>query len=169
MEILQSTLLLIAIGAMIVMAFVSIVPFIPGPLLVWGIGLVAAVLTGFDRVPLGAVILTFFLMLVGTFQEYWLPIFGVRAEGLSCLGAIGSIVGGIAGTFLIPVPILGTIIGTVAGALLVEYARIQEMRHAYQAGMTAFRLYLWGVLVEFIFSVGIIIVFIISIIATRPM
>lgn len=165
----METILLIAVAVMIIVAFVSVIPFVPGPMLVWGIGLVAAFLTGFEHVTIAANVMMFVLMLVGTFQEYWLPLFGIRAEGLSCLGAIGSVIGGIAGTFLIPIPILGTIIGSVLGTLVVEYTRIREMQHALRAGKTAFKLYLWGVVVEFCFSVLIIVVFILSILSTRPL
>ncbi|MBZ0295380.1 MAG: DUF456 domain-containing protein [Anaerolineae bacterium] len=165
----METILIIAIAVMVIVTFVSVIPFVPGPMLVWGIGLVAAFLTGFDRVTVAANVIMFVLMLIGTFQEYWLPLFGIRAEGLSCLGAIGSIVGGIAGTFIIPIPILGTVIGSVLGTLIIEYARIKEMQHAVRAGKTALKLYLWGVVVEFCFSVLIIAVFIFSIISTRPL
>ncbi len=162
MDITQSTILLLALFSMGIVAFLSIIPFVPGPILVWSIGLLTAFLTGFDRVtPLAAGLMTIF-MLVGTFQEFWLPFFGIRSEGLSCLGAIGSIIGGLVGTFLIPIPIIGTILGSMAGALLVELARFREMRRAFTAGRVAFTLYLWGVVVEFAFSILIILTFAVS-------
>ncbi len=162
MDITQSTILLLAIFSMVIVTFVSVIPFVPGPILVWGIGLLTAFLTGFARVtPLASIIMTVF-MLAGTFQEFWLPIFGIRSEGLSCLGAVGSIIGGLIGTFLIPIPILGTILGSVVGALLVELARFRQMRRAFTAGKVAFTLYLWGVVVEFGFSILIILTFVLS-------
>ncbi len=162
----ETSILLLAIASMILITLVSIIPYVPGPIFVWGVGLVTAFLTSFERVTIPAVVLMTLFMLAGTFQEYWLPLFGVRGEGLSCLGAVGSIVGGLAGTFLIPVPILGTIVGMVLGALVIEYARIREMSHALRAGKTAFKLYLWGMVVEFAFSVLIIATFIISTLST---
>ncbi len=166
MEIVQSSILLIAIVSMIIVTLVSIIPYIPGPIFVWGIGLITAFLTGFERVTVPSVILMSLFMLVATLQEYWLPFFGIRGEGLSCLGVVGSIIGGLVGTFLIPIPILGTITGMVIGTFVVEYTRIQEMRHALRAGKTVFKLYLWGMVVEFAFSVLIIITFILSALST---
>ena len=147
---------------MIVALFASIIPFIPGPILVWGIGLVTAFLTNFERItPLASVGMTL-LMLAGATTPYWLPFFGLRDEGLSCLGAVGSIIGGLVGTFLIPIPILGTIIGSMVGALLIEFARIREIRRALRAGQLAFKMYLVGILVDMTFSLVIIIVFVVS-------
>ena len=162
----ETSILLIAIASMIVITLVSLIPYVPGPIFVWGVGLVTAFLTNFERVTIPAAVLMTLFMLAGTFQEYWLPLFGVRGEGLSCLGAVGSIVGGLVGTFLVPIPILGTITGMVLGTLVIEYARIREMSHALRAGKTAFKLYLSGMVVEFAFSVLIIATFIISALST---
>jgi uncharacterized protein YqgC (DUF456 family) len=162
MEIAESFLLTISLILMIVALFASIIPFLPGPILVWGIGLAAAYLTNFERVtPVASIVMTL-LMLAGATTPYWLPFFGVRDEGLSCLGAVGSIIGGLLGTFLIPIPILGTIIGSIIGTLLVEFARIREMRRALRAGQIAFRMYMIGILVDMTFSLVIIIVFAVS-------
>lgn len=162
MELAASTILVIATILMIVIMFASLIPFIPGSLLVWGIGLAAAFLTGFERItPIAAAIMTV-LMLGGASSPYWLPFFGARGSGMSCLGAVGSIIGGLLGTFFIPIPILGTLIGLAAGTLIVEYARIGELRRAMQAGGIALRLYFVGILVDIGFSLGIILTFLIS-------
>lgn len=166
MEITESILLIISLIAMVVVMFASIIPFMPGPIFVWGIGLAAAFLTSFERVtPLAAILMTL-LMVGGSTTPYWLPFIGIKGDGLSCLAAVGSIIGGLLGTFLIPIPILGTIIGTVGGALLVEFIHIGETQRAIRAGRVAFRMYLVGMLVDFAFSLSIILVFIISVWST---
>lgn len=149
---------------MIVALFVSIIPFIPGPTLIWAVAVVYAIITG--SVPVAALAVLTLLMVIGATSDYWLPLFGVRTQGLSCLGAVGSIVGGIAGTLLLPMPILGTLIGSIAGAMLVEFSRIRQWRHAYQAGQITLRLYLWSVVIQFGISLAILLTFIAMLVIT---
>jgi uncharacterized protein YqgC (DUF456 family) len=73
------------------------------------------------------------------------------------------LIGGVLGTFLIPVPILGTLIGAVVGAMGVEFVRFGELQIALDAGGHAFRLYLLSVTVEFASSLLIIAVFALSV------
>lgn len=150
----------ITIVVMALLLLVTIVPIIESSLFIWGLGLLYAVLTGL--MPLPALIVMTLLMLLGVTSDYWLPIFGLRIQGMSCLGAVGSLVGGIVGTLLIPVPILGTIVGMIAGAMLFEFARLRELRHSIQAGKAALKLYLWGIVVETVFGLAIMLVFIVS-------
>jgi uncharacterized protein YqgC (DUF456 family) len=159
MEFTSQAILLIAIFAMIIATLLAIIPYIPGPILVWGIGLVTAFVTGFAHITVAAVLVMTVLMLLGTLQTLWMPLFGIQSAGLTCLGAVGSIIGGIAGTFLLPIPVVGTIIGSIAGALLVELVRFPHPSRAIQAGRTAFTLYVWGKAAELAFCLGIIAVF----------
>ena len=162
MEITESVLLIISLIAMVVVTIASIIPFMPGPIFIWGIGLATAFLTGFTRItPLATVIMTL-LMIAGSTTPYWLPLFGMRGEGISCLTSVGSIVGGLVGTFVIPIPILGTILGSIGGALIVEFMRIGEIQRAMRAGRVAFKMYLVGAFIDFAFCMSIIAVFLIS-------
>jgi len=146
--------------AMIAMLILTLIPYLDGPLFIWGLGLLYAIFTGL--VPSATLIIMTLLMVAGVTSDYWLPIFGVRIEGMSCLGALGSLIGGILGTLLIPLPILGTIIGMIAGAMLIEFARLRQLRRSLQAGKAALKLYLWGIVVEVAFGLAILIVFIAS-------
>jgi uncharacterized protein YqgC (DUF456 family) len=163
LDIAESILNVTALVLMLISLAISFVPFVPGTILVWGIGLAHAILTGFEPVTVLAVAVMTLLMIAGSTSDIWMQFFGVRTGGGSCLSAAGSIVGGIAGTFLIPIPILGTVIGTVAGAALTEFIRRGQLDIALEAGSTAFRLYVWGVVVEFTASLAIVIVFIVSV------
>ncbi|MBZ0302503.1 MAG: DUF456 domain-containing protein [Anaerolineae bacterium] len=165
MDITHSLLLVVTIVAMIGALLASIIPFIPGPVLLWGIALVYAALT--QSVPTAALVVMTLLMAAGATSDYWLPLVGVRTQGLSCLGAVGSILGGTLGTFLIPVPILGTLIGSILGAMLIEFSRIRQWRHALQAGQITIKLYLWSVIVQFAIGLAILLVFAGSVLAVR--
>ena len=165
MEIAQSILLALTIAAMIGTLLLSIIPFMSGPLVMWALVLTYAALS--NAFPLPAFIIITVLMIAGITTEYWLPLLGVRVEGMSCLGAVGSMIGGIVGTLVIPVPILGTIIGLIVGAMLIEHARIRQWRRTLQAGGAALKLYVWGVAIGFGFSLLILLVFVGTILAIQ--
>lgn len=153
----QTLLLTVTIVAMIGALIVSIIPFVPGPTLIWAIGMIYAAIS--QSVPTAALIVMTLLMIAGATSDYWLPLLGVRTQGLSCLGALGSIIGGLIGTFIIPIPILGTLIGSITGAMIVEFARIRELRHMLQAGQITLKLYFWSVVVQFCIGLAILLTF----------
>ena len=163
----ETTSIAIALTLMIVSLVVSLIPFIPGPALLWGIGLVFAILNDFERVTIPAVVIMTILMVIGSTNEIWLRYLGMRSRGGSCWGTIGSIIGGILGTGLIPIPILGTLIGAIVGALLVEFMRIGEIQQAVDAGRSVLEMYVVGIVVEFGISLGIFAVFAASLYLTR--
>ncbi len=163
MAIAETILILIAIVMMGVGLLLTLVPFLPGPMIVWGIGFVFALIDGFERVTLLALAAMTLLMILGSTADLWMQAFGVNMKGGSCLATLGSILGGIVGTFLIPIPILGTVAGMVIGALLFEFMRQGELDPALQAGQNAFKVYLLSTLAELGASFGILVVFILSV------
>lgn len=142
--------------------FLAFIPFVPGPALVWVIGFAYALITDFERITVLAVILMTVLMLLGATSDVWLRAMGVSTRGTSCWGTTGSFIGGLLGTFFIPIPVLGTVIGLILGALLVEFMRLGEIKPAVSAGRSALELFILGKMVEFGMSTAIVIVFIIS-------
>ncbi len=158
----ESLLITAALVLMGISVFVSVVPFVPGPLLVWAVGFGFALLNDFERLTYLAFGVMTVLMLIGSTSDYWLPTLGFKIKGGSCLTSLGSIAGGIVGTFFIPVPLFGTVIGMVLGALAVELMRAGDLRSALGAGRTTFELYLIGVAFEFTTSLIIAAVFVLS-------
>ena len=157
-------LTLVAIVLMLFAIAASIIPFVPGPALVWLIGVAYAALTGFARVTwVGVGVMTVF-MLVGATAGWWMSALGMKAQGGSWLGVAGALVGGLIGTFAIPLPIVGTVVGMAAGAMLLEYTRARRVRAAIRAGGASVAAYLMGVFVEMAMSVLIFAVFIGSLI-----
>lgn len=159
----ESVMIAVALVLMGISVFVSIIPFVPGPLLVWAIGLVFAILNDFERVTYLAFGVMTVIMIAGATSDYWMQALGFKMKGGSCLTTLGSIGGGIVGTFVIPVPLFGTVIGMVLGALGVELMRAGDWRRAVAAGRTSFELYLIGVAFEITASLAIAAVFVISI------
>lgn len=162
MEAADSLLIPLAVLGMVITLVLSFVPFLPGTAIIWAIGVVFAVLDGFQRATPVTIIIMTLLMVVGSTSEIWMPALGIRSRGLSCLSTVGSVIGSIVGTVLIPIPLVGTIIGAIAGALLVELARGREVRQAVQAGRSVFQLYLIGMVVQFVTSLLMFAVFLVS-------
>jgi uncharacterized protein YqgC (DUF456 family) len=158
----ESSLLTVAAILMVIGIFVSFIPIVPGPVLLWAIAIVTAFAEGFERLPVGSVVIISVLMILGSTNEYWLPILGVHVRGGSCWSALGALIGSILGTIFIPIPILGTLIGYVAGALLIELVRLREIRRAVGAGRAAFKMYLINYAVQVSISILIFVVFIAS-------
>jgi uncharacterized protein YqgC (DUF456 family) len=86
----------------------------------------------------------------------------MRAQGGSTMSIIGALIGGLVGTFAIPIPIAGTLIGIVGGALGFEFLRVRQLRPALRSGTTAATGYVLGVLVEGGISLLILVVFVLS-------
>ncbi|NLE52444.1 MAG: DUF456 domain-containing protein [Chloroflexi bacterium] len=159
----ESVMIVVALVLMGVSVLVSVIPFVPGPLLVWAVGLVFAILNDFERVTYLAFGVMTVIMIAGSTSDYWMQALGFKMKGGSCLTTLGSIGGGIVGTFAIPVPLFGTVIGMVLGALAVELMRVGDWRSAVAAGRTSFELYLIGVAFEITASLLIGAVFALSI------
>ena len=149
---------------MILALFISLIPFVPGPILLWSLAVITALLDDFNHITIPAIFLITILMIAGSTLDYWFKSLGMRSQGVSCWGIIGSFAGGILGTLLMPV--LGTLAGAVLGALMVEFMRLGEIQKAITAGKAAFTTFLLGLLVELAISVAIFAIFVASILLT---
>jgi hypothetical protein len=159
-ELAASLFVPVTVIAMIIGVFLSLVPVLPGSLIVWAIALVAGLIDGWTRISPTAMIIMSIIMVVSQLSDFWLPLLGVQTGGMGCLTSVGSFVGGIVGTIFIPIPIVGTLIGVVAGALLVEYLQRQQVDPAVQAGKQAAKLFAIGYAIRFISSLAIFFVYI---------
>ena len=152
----------LAVPLLIVGLVIAFIPAMPGPVIVWGIGAVVGALDNFQHMTVMAFIIATLLLVIGSTSDFWLPLFGIRTKGGSCQSTIGAFVGGMVGTFFIPIPILGTLIGCVCGALLVEFARLREFRQALAAGRHALKMYVLSYVVQVSASIAIFAVYLVT-------
>jgi uncharacterized protein YqgC (DUF456 family) len=155
-------LAVVAIALMCLTTLLAFVPILSASLLTWLVAIGYAVVTEFDRVPIPAAALMTALMLIAVTNSLWLPLIGARAGGVSCLASLGTLIGGLAGTFLIPIPLCGTLIGAIAGAMLLEALRARSMQALFSAGRFAAQTYVIGIGIELMTCVLIIGIFIAS-------
>ena len=158
----ESFLALVAIILMIISIIASFLPIVPGPVIVWAIGVIYAALTGFSSVTWLSIIIMTLLMIAGSTTGLWTQAIGMKTQGTSIMAVLGSLVGGLLGTFLIPVPFLGTLAGIVAGALVFEFARFGEFKKALQSSSVAVSSYVLSIIVEGGIAILILVTFAIS-------
>lgn len=92
--------------ALITSLLIAIHPLCRVSPLMWLICLAFGVLSGFREFTILSMVVVSVLMLISVTNDFWLPLLGMKTRGLSCSSAIGTIGGGILGTFLIPIPVL---------------------------------------------------------------
>jgi uncharacterized protein YqgC (DUF456 family) len=114
-----------------------ILPVLPGTLLVWlsvfFFFLVERWL-GFAAIdPITFGVITVLALVSGT-SDIWLPLLGARRSGSSKRAMVAGMIGGLIGTFLLPIPLLGTVVGYAAGVLLGEYQKHGDWDKALRAG-----------------------------------
>jgi uncharacterized protein YqgC (DUF456 family) len=155
----QAALTLIASIAMVVTFFLAFLPVLPGPILLWGIALIYGLLTSWAELTVPGMVAISVLMIAGTTSDYWLPFIGIKSQGASCNAIVGTILGGLIGTFAIPIPILGTLIGSMVGALLLELLRVGEMKKALFAANFAMKTFLISMAMEIMVNFLILAIF----------
>lgn len=146
----------------VILAFVVgllgiILPVIPGLIIIWLASLYyAAVVVGWGAFsPWVFVLITLIGLAAGT-SNIWLSALGAKTTGATWRTLIVGFIGAIAGTFLLPIPLLGTIVGYAAGLVLSEYVRQGELRPALKSafgGMVG-----WGISTLFEFAGGIMMI-----------
>ena len=151
---------------MVILAFVigllgTILPVIPGLIIVWLASLYyAAVVVGFDAFsPWVFALLTIIALVAGT-SNIWLAALGAKTTGASWRTLVVGFIGSIAGTFLLPIPLVGTIVGYAAGLVLSEYVRQGELRPAVKAafgGMVG-----WGISTVVEFAGGVLMILLVA-------
>ena len=151
---------------MVAALVVSFVPVLPGTVIVWIAAMAFGLITQWTRFTPAAGIAATAIMIFSVSSDFWLPALGVKTGGLTCLGAIGSLIGGLIGTFLIPLPICGTLIGAVVGALVVEMIHFRNMRKALQAGQSAATMFVLGYILECASSIAVFVVYAVSLATT---
>ncbi len=141
----------VVIIAFIVGLLGTLLPIIPGLIIIWLAALYyAAFVLGFgDFSPWVFALLTLVALVAGT-SNLWLAALGAKTTGATWRTLLVGFIGAIAGTFLLPIPLVGTIVGYAAGLILSEYVRLGQWRPALRAALGG--VVGWGVstAVEFI-------------------
>jgi uncharacterized protein YqgC (DUF456 family) len=131
----------------------SVVPWMPGPLLIVAGALLWAVVTDFETVGIGQLALLAGLALLSFLLNFVVGAIGARRYGGSRWGVAGAIAGAIVGLFFGP---LGLLIGPVAGAVLAEMAHGATLAGGLRSGFGALVGLLAGLAADLVISLMMI-------------
>jgi uncharacterized protein YqgC (DUF456 family) len=146
---------------MAVATVISFIPFVPGPALVWAIGVVYAIATKFSDISIQAVVVMTVLMLIGSTADWWTRLLGLGSEGkLTCGTFVVSTVGAILGTIFSPIPLVGTLLGAAGAVAVLVWYQEDDWNKAFKAARGIMSAWIASFFVEFIISVGITTTFI---------
>lgn len=162
-------MLLESLGFGVAVAFIllgivgTIIPIIPGTLLIWLTVVVYAWVTDFAAISIPLIVFFTLVALVTGTVDLWLPLFGAKRTGASPKAILLGVVGGIIGTFMLP--LLGTIIGYAVGILLGEYLIQRDMNAALRASIGS--LAGWGIATAIQLGGGILllVIFVVSVLS----
>ena len=160
-----------AIGFGFAVAFIlvglvgTVVPILPGMILVWFTVIVYSWRTGFEALGWPSLIIITIIALVAGLSNIWLPLLGAKKTGAAKRALFLGIVGAIVGTFVIPIPILGTVIGYAIGVFLGELMKQRDWRLALKASLGG--LAGWGIstIVEIVGALIILAIFVVQVLS----
>ena len=156
----QLTILLMGLGLV-----GSVVPILPGTVLIWLGAFVWALGENFQRINWLTLIVLGILALVATFSEYWLAPITQKQAGFGWKNVVVAIIGGIVGGILLSqVPIIGTLFGAAVGSVVAVSAltfwQRRNMRDALRAGQAYLTGCALSALVEVIAALLMIAIFV---------
>jgi uncharacterized protein YqgC (DUF456 family) len=121
----------------------SVIPVLPGPILIWLGAFVWAWGNDFQRVGWGTLVVLGLLALLAWASDLFLSTVMSRRAGASWKAIGGAILGGLGGSLLLSaVPVLGTVLGAILGALLGMWAVEYWDKGSAEAATNAVRAYL---------------------------
>ncbi|HMQ51612.1 MAG TPA: DUF456 domain-containing protein [Anaerolineae bacterium] len=142
----QAIVLFLTFFVMIIGLIFTVIPPIPGTVIIWAAAIGYGWLLGWDKLGWATFIIMTLLMVAGVVADFLGGQFGAKLGGASCLAiAVGTLCGLVLGlvTSLVGTPLLGLVGGlggTLGGILLVERLRYGD----WSSAMTATKGFLAG-------------------------
>ena len=144
----------IVVGLLFVAGLVgSVLPWLPGPLLILAGALLWAFATDFETLGWGRLALLAGLTAASAVLGFLAAALGARRYGASRWGVAGALVGAVAGIFFGP---LGLLIGCMAGAVVGELLRGADLAGSLRSGVGAVVGLLAGLVADLVVCVTMI-------------
>lgn len=125
----------------------TVVPVLPGLVVIWAAAVVYGLVAGFGTVGTAAFAAMTVLAITGTIAKFALPHRGGAGRGAPAMSLFAGVVGAVVGAVVVPV--LGLPLGAVAGVWLAETARLRDARAAWHVTVGVLLGFGLAALVEF--------------------
>ncbi len=136
----------------------TILPVLPGTILIFLGALLFVLFFGFEKVSVGIIIAIGVIVLLSILFDFLAGSIGARKFGASKAGVIGAILGAIVGLFV--GNIFGLILGPLIGAVLGEVILGKNLKVAGKAGVGTLVGFLGGAIMKFVFGLLMILLFV---------
>jgi len=110
----------------------TVLPIIPGTILIFAGALLYALVDGFHVIGWPTLVVLGILAAVATTADLWASSIGAKIGGASGWSVVIGMVAGLVGFVIFTLP--GAIIGAILGVLLTEIVRVGDWRQALKAG-----------------------------------
>lgn len=143
----------------------TLLPILPGPLLIWVTVFSYAWFTDFQSPTAAWVALISAILLVTGTADLWLPILGANVSGASRRATVYGVIGGLVG--LIWMPPLGSLVGYALGVLLGAYHTYGDWQIALRASLGGLAGQGIAVLVKLGGGLTVLALFVYAVLSTR--
>jgi uncharacterized protein YqgC (DUF456 family) len=128
-----TTIALIATGLIMLIGLIgTVVPIIPGTVLIFFGALLYALVEGFQTVGWPTLLVLGLLTIVSTTADIWASSVGAKVGGASGWSVLLGLVGGLVGFVFLNLP--GAIVGAVLAVMITEIVRQEDWRRGLKAG-----------------------------------
>ena len=110
----------------------TVLPVIPGTILIFAGALLYALVDGFQVIGWPTLVVLGVLTAVATTADLWASSIGAKIGGASVWSVVIGLLAGLVGFVVFSLP--GAIIGAILGVLLTEIVRVGDWRQALKAG-----------------------------------
>ena len=140
----------------------TIVPILPGMVLVFGGILLYALYFGVETVGLTTLTLLGVALALSFVIDILASLYGAKRFGATRYGIWGSTLGGLLGLLLLSLP--GLFVGIFLGAVLGEYFwGKKKLEEALHAGIGSILGFLGGTVLKFLLAIAMVIVFVVKV------
>jgi len=141
----------------------TILPTLPGNILIFAGALVYGIFTEFEEVTLWVLAALASISIGAQVLDYVAGAYGAKRFGASKYGIWGAIIGGILGFIILN--IVGLIVGVFLGAIVPEMLLGQNLREALRVGWGSLLGFLGGTLMKFVLGLVTIGIFLFALLS----